>query len=71
MSADWDDAERVLDQIEPVPAGRVVLPPEYLEAVDMIENHPANQSGADKTWGLEALRRDRAFYACARIGERA
>jgi len=41
----------MLDELEPVPTGPVRLSWSYLRAVKKVEDHPDNQSGADKTGG--------------------
>lgn len=58
---------RLLDAIEPVPTGPVRLSREYLESVARVQNHPDNQSGADKSWVAAALRRNRAHFERARL----
>ena len=58
---------RLLDAIEPVPTGPVRLSHEYLEAVERVQNHPDNLSGADKSWVGAALRRNRAHFERARL----
>lgn len=57
----------MLKALGPVPTGPVQLSPEYLKAVERVENHPDNQSGSDKTWVGAALRRNRAHFERARL----
>ncbi len=67
MDSDIQAVLKILDEVEPVPTGPVRLAPEYLEAVERVENHPDNQSGADKSWVGQVLRRNRAFFERARL----
>ncbi len=67
MDSDIRAVLKILDEVEPVPTGPVRLAPEYLEAVERVENHPDNQSGADKSWVGKVLRRNRAFFERARL----
>lgn len=62
MDPDVQAALKILDELEPVPVGPVELSPSYLKAVKMIEDHPDNRNGADKTWVRKAIRQFLAFY---------
>jgi hypothetical protein len=68
MDPDVEAALKILDEIEPVPTGPIELPQSYLEAVRMVEDHPDNQSGADKTWVRRAIRQFSAFFERVRLG---
>ncbi len=47
----------------PVPTGPVELSPEYLAAVQRIEDLPRNQSGSDKSWVWKAISQYRDHFA--------
>ncbi len=66
MDSDTQAVLKMLDELEPGPTGPVRLSPEYLRAVERVENHPDNQSGSDKSWVGKALRRNRAFFERAK-----
>lgn len=67
MDSDVEAVLKMLRGLPPVPTGPVELSPEYLRAVERVESHPSNQSGVDKTWVGETLRRNRAHFARARL----
>ena len=67
MDPELEETLRMLKSFGPVPTGPVQLSPEYLKAVERVENHPDNQSGSDKTWVGAALRRNRAHFERARL----
>ena len=67
MDSDLQAVLKILDEVEPVPTGPVRLAPEYLRAVERVENHRDNQSGSDKTWVGAALRRNRAHFERAKL----
>lgn len=68
MDPDVEAALKILDEIEPVPTGPIELPQSYLKAVKMVEDHPDNLSGADKTWVQRAIRQFSAFFQRVRLG---
>ncbi len=68
MDPDVRAALKILDELEPVPTGPVQLSARYLRAVQKVEDHPDNQSGADKTWVRKAIRQFLAFYERVRLG---
>lgn len=67
MDTNLEATLSMLKTLEPVPTGPVQLSPEYLEAVEWLENHPANHTGADKTWVGAALRRNRTHFEGAKL----
>lgn len=67
MEASDQTALKILDELAPVPTGPVRLPASYLRAVKKVEDHPDNQSGADKTWVANAIRQFEAHYERARL----
>ncbi len=67
MDSDLQAVLKILDELEPVPTGPVRLSPEYLSAVERVENHPDNQSGSDKSWVGKVLRRNRAHFERAKL----
>lgn len=67
MDPDLEATLKMLKSFGPVPTGPVQLSPEYLKAVERVENLPSNRSGSDKTWVGEALRQFRAHFENAKL----
>ncbi len=67
MDPDVQEVLKILDELEPVPTGPVQLSPEYLKAVEAVEDRPENQSGSDKTWVGKAIRQFHAHFERARL----
>ena len=45
--------------------GPIVLSPEYLKAIEAVENDPRNQNGSDKSWVWQAEVNYREHFAKA------
>jgi len=62
-----EEAIRLIEEIQRAPReiGPVTLSAAYLRAIEQVEAHPDNQSGADKSWVTRVRDASRDFHARA------